>query len=388
MASHVPTIMKLLTLFLALFTATVSHANTRAPDLARSAAGFQLALPGKQFSFPRDHGAHPDFATEWWYYTGHLRSKNGRRFGYQLTWFRQGLIPQLKNRTSKWATRDIVFAHFAITDENGKGFHFSDKIARGAAGVAGSSTRIENNRVVWIGDWDLRFNRRSGQQIHARGSSQNKIMMALNLDLQPTKPIVINGRNGVSQKSEGVGQASHYYSMTRLASRGTLKLGSETFAVTGSSWLDREWGSNQLGRNQIGWDWFALQLDDGRELMLYRMRLRGGGTDRFSSGTLIERNGRSRHLTVRDFILQPISTWKSPFTKAIYPARWRVRVQLAKLDATLIPTVNEQELRTNRSTGIAYWEGSNRVLDARTNRQIGRAYVELTGYDKPFSATF
>ena len=176
--------------------------------------------------------------------------------------------------------------------------------------------------------------------------------------------------------------------MTRLESRGTLKLGDETFQVTGNSWLDREWGSNQLGRNQSGWDWFALQLDDGRELMLYRMRLRGGGTDKFSSGTLIERNGRSRHLKVRDFSLQPTSTWRSPHTKALYPSTWRVRVPSAKLDMTIVPTLRDQELRTNRSTGIAYWEGGNRVLDVRTSRQIGRAYVELTGYDKPFSATF
>ena len=385
MPPHVPTIMKRFYLFFVAFCTTVSHVDARAPDVARSPQGFQLALPGKTFSFPRDHGAHPNFATEWWYYTGHLRDKNGRRFGYQLTWFRQALTPQLKGRTSKWATRDIVFAHFAITDESGQKFHFSDKIARGAAGVAGSSTRIENHRAVWIGDWDLRFDARGRQTVHARGTSQNNSLMALSLDLSPTKPPVINGQNGVSQKSEGLGQASHYYSMTRLESRGTLKLGSETFAVEGNSWLDREWGSNQLGRNQIGWDWFALQLDDGRELMLYRMRLRGGGTDKFSSGTLIERNGRSRHLTVQDFSLQPTSTWRSPHTKALYPSTWRVRVPSAKLDMTIVPTLRDQELRTNRSTGIAYWEGSNRVLDVRTNRQIGRAYVELTGYDKPFS---
>lgn len=347
---------------------------------------YKLALPGYKFSFPRDHAAHPQYSTEWWYYTGHLRDQSGRRFGYQLTWFRQALLPQLVNRTSHWATRDVVFAHFALTDENNKRFFFTDRIGRSAAGIAGSSTR---NAHVWIGDWDLRFNGQI-QSLHARGNSNAKATdgapFSLDLTQTPLKPLVVHGQSGVSQKAQGLGHASHYYSFTCLKTRGTLKVGNERLQVDGQSWFDHEFGSNQLARNQIGWDWFALQLNDGRELMLYRMRLRGGGTDPFSSGTLIAKNGKSQALSLRDFSFQPLATWKSAQTGATYPSRWRVRIPRAKLDLTVEPTVANQELVTARSTGIAYWEGSVRVLES--GRNIGQGYVELTGYDKPFSGTF
>ncbi len=351
---------------------------------------YKLALPGYKFSFPRDHGAHPPYSTEWWYYTGHLRARDGRRFGYQLTWFRQALLPKLQNRTSKWATRDVVFAHFALTDENNKQFFFTDKISRSAAGIAGataaSSTR---NAHIWIGDWNLEFSPNS-QTLRARGNSNAQStenqMFALDLVQTPLKPLVVHGQNGVSQKAQGLGRASHYYSWTRLGTKGVLQIGDETLRVEGQSWFDHEFGSNQLARNQIGWDWFALQLNDGRELMLYRMRLRGGGTDAFSSGTLVERNGKSRSLKLRDFSFQPLANWKSAQSGATYPAKWRVRVPSTKLDIVVEPTVQNQELITARSTGIAYWEGSVRVLD--NGRNIGQGYVELTGYDKPFNGTF
>jgi predicted secreted hydrolase len=226
--------------------------------------------------------------------------------------------------------------------------------------------------------------------LRARGNSNARstegISFSLDLTQTPLKPLTIHGRNGVSQKASGLGRASHYYSFTRLKTRGVLKIGGEVLQVEGQSWFDHEFGSNQLARNQIGWDWFALQLNDGRELMLYRMRLRGGGTDPFSSGTLVEKNGKSQSLSLRDFSFQPLTTWKSPTTGATYPARWRVRVPRAKLDLTIQPVIQDQELVTARSTGISYWEGSVRVLD--NGRNIGQGYVELTGYDKPFSGTF
>ncbi len=352
---------------------------------------YKLALPGYTFNFPRDHGAHPEYSTEWWYYTGHLRDQNGRRFGYQLTWFRQALLPKLTGRTSHWATRDVVFAHFAVTDENGQRFFFTDRISRGAAGIAGTSTANSSTRNahIWIGDWDLQFQAKN-QKLHARGQSNatstNDQTFALDLTQTLLKPLVIHGRNGVSQKAQGLGHASHYYSFTRLKTRGTLQIGDEVLSVEGQSWFDHEFGSNQLAANQIGWDWFAIQLNDGRELMLYRMRLRGGGTDPFSSGTLINQNGRSQSLSLRDFSFQPLATWQSPTSGANYPAKWRVHVPRAKLDLTIEPTVSNQELVTARSTGIAYWEGSVRVLD--NGRNVGQGYVELTGYDKPFSGTF
>lgn len=351
---------------------------------------YQLALPGYKFAFPRDHGAHPQYSTEWWYYTGHLRAKNGRRFGYQLTWFRQALTPQLKGRSSKWATRDVVFAHFALTDETNGKFYFTDRISRSAAGIAGttvaSSTR---NARVWLGGWDLRF-QNNAQALSARGQSNAQATesapFALELSQTPLKPLVVHGKNGVSQKAAGLGRASHYYSFTRLKTVGQLKLNGETLNVEGQSWFDHEFGSNQLAKNQIGWDWFALQLNDGRELMLYRMRLRGGGSDPFSSGTLIEKNGRSTNLSLSDFSFGSLAAWKSAQTNATYPAKWRVQIPRAKLDLIVEPTVANQELITTRSTGIAYWEGSVRVLHG--GKTIGQGYVELTGYDRPFSGTF
>ncbi len=380
---------------LAAFALSVNALDANAGAQSIRNSPYQLALPGYKFAFPRDHGAHPQYSTEWWYYTGHLRAKNGRRFGYQLTWFRQALLPKLVNRRSNWATRDVVFAHFALTDENNRQFYFTDRISRGAAGVAGTSvvsTRgasSTRNAHIWINDWDLRFTNNL-QTLSARGNSNAKATenapFSLELRQTPLKPLVVHGAKGVSQKAAGLGRASHYYSFTRLKTVGQLKLNGETLKVEGQSWFDHEFGSNQLAKNQIGWDWFALQLNDGRELMLYRMRLRGGGSDPFSSGTLIEKNGRSTSLGLRDFSFQPLATWQSARTNATYPSKWRVQIPRAKLDLTIEPTVQNQELITARSTGIAYWEGSVRVLDGGKN--VGQGYVELTGYDKPFSGTF
>jgi predicted secreted hydrolase len=249
------------------------------------AAAYRLALPGYKYAFPRDHASHPAFSTEWWYYTGHLRTRDGRRFGYELTFFRQALAPQIPKRASQWATRDIIFAHFAITDEAKRKFYFTDRIARSAAGIAGAGTKTPR---IWLGDWDLRFS--GGEQtMRALGASDDSTRFGLELTQTPQKAPIIHGENGVSQKAKGRGRASHYYSFTRLSTRGTLRIGNERFQVSGQSWFDHEFGSNQLAAGQVGWDWFSLQLEDGRELMLYRMRLRGGGTDPYSSGTLVER---------------------------------------------------------------------------------------------------
>jgi predicted secreted hydrolase len=238
-------------------------------------AEFRPALPGYQYSFPRDHNSHPEFATEWWYYTGHLTSRDGRKWGYQLTWFRTALAPEIK-RKSKWATRDIMFAHFALTDENGKRFFFTDKIGRANIGLSKADAKSLTPRI-WCENWKLQFSGKKGefQAFEAKGVSDalgtKATTFAINLNVHSSKPPVINGINGVSQKSTGVGRASHYYSYTDLDSKGTITVGDEKFEVTGKSWLDREWGSSQLAKNQVGWDWFSLRLSDGRQLMLYRI---------------------------------------------------------------------------------------------------------------------
>ncbi len=366
----------------------------------QSVSSFRLALPGYRFVFPRDHAAHPPFATEWWYYTGHLQARDERgkqrHFGYQLTFFRQALKLRAVRRQSKWAARDIIFAHLALTDETRQQFYFTDRIARAALGLAGAAVKTPH---IWLGDWSLRF-ARGEQRLRASGTdasgtntvgnnSNSGTPFALDLTQRALEPPVIHGQNGVSQKAAGHGRASHYYSFCRLQTHGTLRLGDERFKVTGQSWFDHEFGSNQLAPGQVGWDWFSLQLSDGRELMLYRMRLKDGGTDPFSSGTIVERDGRTRHLKRDEFHIESRATWRSPQSGALYPSRWRVTLPREGIVLDIVPVVANQELRTRRSTGINYWEGSIRMTGAQRGQALsGAGYVELTGYDKPFAATF
>ena len=359
-----------------------------------------MARAPYRFSFPRDHGAHRDYLTEWWYYTGHLRGKNGRRFGYELTFFRNAFVPpsKLPKRKSKWATRDLMFAHFALTDEAGKRFLFDDRIARASdLGAAGAQAASSKPPRVWLGDWNLQFEGERGQKqrIQARGRSRqdedekNATLFALDLSHLSHKEPVSHGRSGVSRKGAGVGNASHYYSMTRLESRGTIVIGGEKFQVEGASWFDHEFGSSQLSPGQVGWDWFSLQLADGRELMLYSMRRSDGTTDLASSGTIVAPDGSSKYLSRQNFSIEPLETWTSPRNQARYPSKWRLRVPGENLELEVVPALADQELDTRRSTGISYWEG---LVDARgmaNGRPIeGAGYVELTGYAKAFTQTF
>lgn len=357
-------------------------------------AGFRQALPGYEFSFPRDHGAHPAFATEWWYYTGHLRARDGRRFGYQLTWFRTALAPRI-DRSSNWATRDVMFAHFALTDEAGRRFFFSDRIGRANMGAHGAQSQVRTPRI-WCGDWTLHFSGDAGsvQDIRALAASDapdtRGQTFGLQLRLNAAKPPVVHGRNGVSQKSAGAGRASHYYSFTRLEATGILTLGDQRMQVEGESWFDHEFGSGQLAPNQVGWDWFSLQFEDGRELMLYRLRLADGGTEPFSSGTLVQRNGTARHLELREFSLQPSGSWKSPLSGGVYPQRWSIAVPGEALRLEVEPAMPQQELVPARSgADLAYWEGSVTATGRWRSSQVkARGYLEMTGYARPFNARF
>jgi predicted secreted hydrolase len=358
-------------------------------SVSKAANGFLPALPGYKFSFPRDDAAHPRYASEWWYYTGHLKATDGHRFGYQVTFFRVGLSPRPLHRASAWAANQLILGHFAITDETNRRFYFCDRASRAAVQLAGASTKRPH---VWLYNWDLNFTA-AGQHLHAGDrslDSENKgTVMALSLQLVPQKPAVVHGINGVSQKSAGRGHASHYYSYTRLRTSGSLRLGNETYRVEGQSWFDKEFGSSQLTSNQVGWDWFALQLANGQELMLYRMRLRDGTPDRYASGTFVEKNGAAHHLRYNEFSMKPLSTWLSPQTATRYPATWRVRLPGRHIDLQLTPTVSAQELITTRSTNLTYWEGSVVIKGTAGGAAItGQGYIELTGYRTPFSVNF
>ena len=382
--------MKPFSLFLlAAFCATI--ARVEAAPIPKK---FESAVPGYKFSFPRDHNSHANYATEWWYFTGHLRAKNGRRFGYQATWFRTALAPQIQ-RKSGWATRDIQFAHMALTDESGRQFFFTDRIGRAVLGLNGATTNAKNPKI-WIGDWKLNFSGATGQyqNFSVRCVSDSNATkgqnFSLNLKQIALKPPAIQGENGVSQKSAGAGRASHYYSYTRLQTRGTVQIGDEKFAVDGQSWFDHEFGSSQLDKNQVGWDWFSLQLSDGRELMLYQLRLKNGAIEPLSSGTIIEKNGRTRHLKRRDFRLTPLSFWTSQATGARYPARWKIEIPAEKLVLQSTPTIENQELRPRRSgLDLSYWEGSVEANGTHNGRPVSaRGYVEMTGYARAFRGTF
>lgn len=336
---------------------------------------YALALPGYDYVFPRDHGSHPAYKLEWWYYTGNLRADDGRAFGYELTFFRIGTDRRSEN-PSAWSVHDLHVAHFALSDIDGQTFFFRERVNRQGPGIAHAA---EGTLDVQNESWSARL---EDGVIRLRAYADGVL---LELALTSDKPPVIHGLDGISQKSDGVGQASHYYSLTRLASSGFLSIEGEGVGVTGESWMDHEFGTNQLAPQQVGWDWFSLQLDDGEELMLYQLRNRDGSIDRNSSGTVVSRTGASEHITRGQFGIRSFRTWESPKSGARYPLEWEV--ELPELSTTLrvIPLMDDQELVTIRSTGIAYWEGAVRVEGTWRGEPVtGHGYVELTGYSEEY----
>lgn len=338
---------------------------------------FRRALPGYRFTFPRDHASHPEFKAEWWYYSGHLRSEEGLLFGYQLTFFRVGIDPSLRGDSrSRWVVRHLYFAHFALSDLQQRRFLYWEHRSRGALGSAGASTEAFK---VWNGTWAATGD---GKAHHLTASVEGH---AVDLTLILSKPPAIHGRNGVSQKAEGLGHASHYYSLSRMPTDGTLTFEGKRYSVTGSSWMDHEFGSNQLTPSQVGWDWFALQLNNQTELMLYQIRQVTGRPDPHSSGSLIHPDGRVEHLPLSAFRLEAQEVWQSEKSGGRYPVRWRVQVPEHRIDLTVEAAFPSQELDTYGSTQVTYWEGSVRVGGTADGRPIsGVGYLEMTGYAGPF----
>ncbi len=325
-------------------------------------ANWETAQPGWQYEFPRDHHSHPNFKTEWWYFTGNLFDSSGHRFGYQLTFFRQGIRPpdERNPEFSRFVVNDLKFAHFTITDVSGKKFRFEQKTSRGAFGDAGFD---DGDRLAWIDDWTLKMNGADGFDLSARMKEAT-----LQLHLRASKAIVVHGQNGVSVKSSNAEHASHYYSFTRLATTGEIS-GTK---LRGESWFDHEWATNQLTPEQVGWDWLSVQFDDGRELMIYQMRLQSGAIDPGSSGTLVRPNGESVFLPNESLQMKPTDFWKSEKTGAKYPVEWLVEIPQEHLRFTVRPLLQDQELAL---TPLAYWEGA---IDTEPIK--GRGYLELTGY--------
>ena len=334
--------------------------------------GYARAFEPRSFSFPADHGPHPAFRTEWWYFTGNLDAAGGRRFGYQLTFFRSALAPDPPARDSAWATRDAWLAHFALTDTAAESFRSFERWSRGALGLAGA--RVEPLRV-WVEGWSAEAVE-PGAPFPARLRAAAE-GVAVDLVVEQGKPPVLQGERGLSRKSAEPGNASYYYSLTRMPTRGTVTSGGERFGVSGLSWMDREWSTSALGPDQVGWDWFALQLEDGRDIMLYRLRRRDGTIDPASSGTFVEPDGASRTLAPEEVVLEVLDRWPSPRSGASYPARWRLRVPAARIDLEIRPVLADQEL----DVSFRYWEGAVDVEGESGGRPVrGRGYVEMTGY--------
>lgn len=343
-----------------------------APLLGPAPPGFAAAQAPREFAFPEDHGPHPDFRQEWWYFTGNLEAADGERFGFEFTVFRFALAPpgSAPAGTSAWRAREVYMAHLAVTDVARGHFMSSQRLERAALGLAGARARPF---AVWVGDWSVRAveDVPSSWLLQAQGEGY-----ALELELDASGAPVLNGERGLSVKSDSPPSASYYYSLPRLGVRGRVVRDGQAHAVTGLAWFDREWGSGVLGTAQAGWDWFALQLQDGSALMYYNLRDRDGTPDAHSAGTFIGPSGETRALGAGEVLIEVREHWTAR-SGTRYPSAWTLRVPGLNLELAVQPVLADQEL----TTSPRYWEGA---VDARGSRDgaplKGRGYVELVGY--------
>lgn len=343
-------------------------------------AGYARADAPRAWQFPADYGPHPDFQTEWWYYTGSLAAADGRRFGFQFTVFRRAIAPEQAASASEWRTNQVYMAHFTVSDIAGGRFYHDERYSRGAAGLAGAAGAPYR---VWLEDWqaaalddDARLT-----AISARADG-----FAVDLRLEQVAPPALQGQGGLSRKSAEPGSASYYYSLPRLLTSGTITVGDETFAVTGTSWQDHEFSTSALGADARGWDWFGLQFDDDRALMVGQIRLADGGREPAFGGLLVEADGSTRYLDAAAFTIAATGAWTSPHTGAVYPSGWTVTVDGAGADGgplrfAVTPLLRDQELHGG---SIAYWEGAVQLSGGVS----GYGYAELTGYAGTMAGRF
>lgn len=338
---------------------------------------FSRALAPRDLVFPADHGPHNDFQTEWWYYTGNLSAADGRRFGYQFTVFRRALSPDAPDLGGSLSANQLYFAHFAVTDVAANAHRGFQKFSRGAGGLAGAEG---DPFRVFIEDWStsaVSSPRRAGMDASAVRIVAQADGYAIDLTLDGAKPMVQHGDRGLSQKSPEPGNASFYYSFTRMDTRGRVVTPSGAFETTGLSWMDHEWSTSVLDPKTRGWDWFSLQLSDGTELMYFRLWQEGGGEGPSSSGTWVMADGRTQALTRADVRITPSGAWRSPNNGASYPSGWRIEAPSVGLDAKVIPLIADQEM----DLSSVYWEGAVSVVGVSGGRAVsGYGYVELTGY--------
>lgn len=344
-----------------------------------AANDWKLAQPDYAWSFPRDHWSHEGYKSEWWYFTGHLRAEDGRRFGYQFTFFRVGVLPTAPEADSGWSARDLIMGHAAVSDLDRGEHRFSEVVYR-AIPLLGGFNSWPESLIAWSrgpagtsGSWELSWNG-SGFDFNARDDAQD---MFFSLSTRPGKPLIFQGPNGYSRKTQSGSGASLYYSFTRLQTSGELSLDGQTWQVSGESWMDKEFFSSVMESQQIGWDWFSLQLDDRREVMLFRLRQEDGSTD-FASGTVVHPDGSTTYLDGSAFLVASLEHWQSPHTEGVYPSRWRLSIPQEKLELEVVAEVADQENRSRLIDTLYYWEGAVRLL--QNGAHVGKGFVELTGY--------
>jgi predicted secreted hydrolase len=343
-------------------------------------APYRVAMPGYRYEFPRDFFAHPEFQTEWWYTTGNVKTADGRAFGFELTFFREA-VNRDASKQGAWDLRDIYLAHLALSDLDGGHFYHSERVNRSGPGIAGVDSA---GGKVWNGNWSAVWKKDGSQELAARCGD-----FEFDFTLKSEKMPVVHGENGVSQKAEGAGRASHYFSQTRLATNGTIFLQGKQFRISGLSWMDHEFFTHQLSADQTGWDWFSIQLEDKTELMLFILRRQDGSIDPHSAGTYVDASGKATHLRANEFSLTPTGpSWKSVQTGATYPIAWNVVVPKLMITLSATTRLPQQELAATSKFAPGYWEGAMQFSGKRGSADIlGVGYLEMTGYDHPLRWT-
>lgn len=339
---------------------------------AGSSEGFESAEKVRNFEFPQDHGPHKNFKTEWWYLTGNLSADDGRDFGYQFTIFRVGIAPPNEfEALTSWSASEFYMGHLTLSDIQQGEFLDYERFSRGSVSLAGALTDS-----IWLNDWVLL--NQSSESEHVFRLSAGDRDFALDIALENMKPEVLQGDRGLSQKGSKPGNASYYYSLTRMQTRGVLILGTDTLDIEGLSWMDREWSTSMLEDNQSGWDWFSIQLDNGHELMYYQLRdtLQKAGPT--SSGSMVDPKGKKTPLSKSQVELDVQETWTSRESGISYPSGWTLSIPEHSIFLTIKPLLKDQELKT----AVIYWEGAVDVSGNWNDLAVkGRGYVELTGYE-------
>lgn len=347
---------------------TVAESMNRADT-----SGFKKAIEPRVFSFPADHGPHDGYAVEWWYFTGNLTASDGRELGYQFTLFRSAIVPPTENTPapSAWRSDAAFMGHLAVTDVTGQRFFAHERFSREAIGLAGAQAAPFR---VWLDDWQVQSDDPVVQTMRLVAAEGE---IGLDLTLDSSQPPLLQGDAGLSQKSAGVGNASYYYSMTRMPTTGQMTIAGQVYTVTGNSWMDREWSTSALADDQEGWDWFALHFADGSDMMIYHLRRTDGTSDPYSAGIYRRADGQVVHLKSADIAFVPQGSWQSPHTGGVYPAAWQIQIAPLDLTMTVTPALADQELQVT----VRYWEGAVRVQGEMAGAPVsGVGYLEMTGY--------